>query len=393
MTSLLVKNIAHLCSGDLEMPLLDADRLYVEDGVFRAIGSAAPENAERVIDASGTTLIPGLIDGHVHPTVGEYTPAQDAIGWISNYVHGGTTTVVSAGELHHPGLPFQALTPDLVLAIALVARKTLAALRPNGMRIEAGTLLLVPGLTEEDFDRAATAGIRHVKFIFYDWSTGEPGEAEQYVQWAHSRDMTVKVHSGGVSRSGASVVAGYDVIARVRPDVVGHISGGPIPMPDEDIREVVHKTDSYIEICSSMNYRASLVTLEAVLEAQALHRLTLGTDTPGGTGVIPRGMLRNILFLCGVGGLDVPRAIAVATGNTGRAHRLPQGRIAVGAPADFVVLDKIFGSAGSDALSSMQSGDLPGIGIVVIEGRIQVSPRSQQTPPPWRAPMIVKEPA
>ena len=27
-----------------------------------------------------------------------------------------------------------------------------------------------------------------------------------------------------------------------------------------------------------------------------LNRLTLGTDTPGGTGVIPRGMLRNVLY-------------------------------------------------------------------------------------------------
>jgi enamidase len=391
MTSLLVKNIATLCSGDLAQPLLDADRVYVEDGVFRAIGADAPEDAERVIDANGTTVLPGLIDGHVHPTAGEYTPAQDSIGWISNYVHGGTTTVVSAGELHHPGLPFHALTPELVLSIAVVARKTLAELRPAGMRVEAGTLLLVPDLTEEQFDRAKAAGIRYVKFIFYDWSTGQPGEAERYVEWAHARDMTVKIHSGGVSRSGKSVVAGYDVVARVKPDVVAHISGGPIPMPDDDIREVVRNTESYVEVCSSMNYRASLVTLEAVLEAKALHRLTLGTDTPGGTGVIPRGMLRNILFLCSVGGLDVPRAIAVATGNTGRAHRLAQGRIEVGAPADFIVLDKIFGAAGSDALTSMQQGDLPGIGIVVIGGRIEVSPRSQQTPPPWRAPGTVKE--
>ena len=203
--------------------------------------------------------------------------------------------------------------------------------------------------------------------------------------------MIVKVHSGGVSRSGASAVAGYDVIERLRPDVVGHISGGPIPMPDADIREVVQNTESYVEICSSMNYRSSLVTLRAVLEAGALDRLTLGTDTPGGTGVIPRGMLRNILFLCGVGGLDVAHAIAVATGNTGRAHGLAQGRIEVGAPADLVVLDKVFGAAGGDALTSMQQGDLPGIGIVVIGGRVEVYPRSQQTPPPWRAPAIVKE--
>ena len=50
--------------------------------------------------------MPGLVDGHVHPVFGEWTPTQDAIGWIGNYLHGGTTSMVSAGELHVPGLDY-----------------------------------------------------------------------------------------------------------------------------------------------------------------------------------------------------------------------------------------------------------------------------------------------
>lgn len=387
MSSLLIHHIGRLVSGLLDRPVLDADSVYVEDGVIREVGGNRA-SADVVVDAMGTTVMPGLIDGHVHPTAGEYTPAQDAIGWLSNYVHGGTTTVVSAGELHHPGLPFDQLTPELALSIALVARQTIARLRPLGMKVEAGTLLLVPGLTAQHFDRAAANGVRHVKFIFYDWSKGEPGEAEQYVQWAHDRSMTVKIHSGGVSRSGASVVAGYEVVNRVQPDVIGHISGGPIPMPDAEIERTVRETGGYAEICSSMNYRASLVALKALQAEGSLGRLTLGTDTPGGTGVIPRGMLRNILFLSGVGGLEPAVAIAAGTGNTARAHQISSGRIEVGAPADLVVCDKIFGAAGNNALESIGRGDLPGIGMVIVDGEIQVAPRSQQTPPPMRAPMI-----
>lgn len=387
MSSLLIHHIGSLCSGLVERPLLDADSLYAEDGLIREIGSGRAE-ADTIVDARDTTVMPGLIDGHVHPTAGEYTPAQDAIGWLSNYVHGGTTTVVSAGELHHPGLPFEDLTPELVLSIAIVARRTLARLRPLGMHVNAGTLLLVPGLAERDFDTAASHGVANVKFIFYDWSKGEPGEAEQYVAWARQRGMTVKIHSGGVSRSGASVVAGYDIVQRVQPDVVGHISGGPIPMPDDEIERTVRETGCNTEICSSMNYRASLVALKALQEERALERLTLGTDTPGGTGVIPRGMLRNMLFLSGVGGLDPALAVAAGSGNTARAHRLPSGRIEPGAPADLVVCDKIFGAAGTNALESMAKGDLPGIGLVIVDGRIQVAPRSQQTPPPMRPPII-----
>lgn len=66
-------------------------------------------------------------------------------------------------------------------------------------------------------------------------------------------------------------------------------------------------------------------------------------------------------------------------------------RIEVGAPADLLVCYKIFGAAGDDAFASIQKGDLPGIGIVVIDGRIEVSPRSQQTPLPTRPPRITRE--
>jgi hypothetical protein len=33
---------------------------------------------------------------------------------------------------------------------------------------------------------------------------------------------------------------------------------------------------------------------------------------------------------------------------------------------------------------------LPGIGMVVIDGQIRVSPRSEQTPPPMRAAFVAK---
>jgi len=48
---------------------------------------------------------------------------------------------------------------------------------------------------------------------------------------------------------------------------------------------------------------------------------------PGGTGVIPRGMLAQRLFLASVCGLDPNDAVAAATGNTARLHGLPVGVI------------------------------------------------------------------
>ena len=150
-------------------PAPRADSLLVENGRIAAIGDGLDRPADVVIDARGTTVMPGLIDSHSHPTFGDYTPAQDALGWITHYCHGGVTTLVSAGELHLPGLPIPPDAPT-ALALAHLAKRCWDNLRPCGVKVRAGTLLLVPGLTEADFDGLAAAGIRLVKFIFYDYA-------------------------------------------------------------------------------------------------------------------------------------------------------------------------------------------------------------------------------
>lgn len=383
MASLLIKNIGTLVTGKLESPLRQADSIFVRDGVVQAIGKNLTQAADRVIDANGITAIPGLIDSHSHPSIGEYTPAQNSLSWITNYMHGGVTALISAGELHLPGLP---LPPDArtALSVALVTKKCYDNLRPSGVKVHAGTLLLVPGLTERDFDEIQALGIKLVKFIFYDYSLLPNGEAERYVNWARSRGIKVKIHSGGVSRSGVSQVAGFETVQKIKPDIIGHITGGPIPMPEEDMIRIAHETECFMEICTSGNYRLALSLARAV-KAKGLHRRVLiGTDTPGGTGIVPRGILREIAFLSSVGEIEPEKSICMATGNVGRAHDLDLGILEEGHPADIVLLHKITGSVASDALDSFAKGDLPGISYVIIDGVIQVAGRSQQTPPPER---------
>ena len=61
--------------------------------------------ATTTIDAHGVALAPGLIDSHVHPVAGDWTPRQSQLNWIDSCLHGGVTTMVSAGEVHTPGRP------------------------------------------------------------------------------------------------------------------------------------------------------------------------------------------------------------------------------------------------------------------------------------------------
>jgi enamidase len=381
MASLLVKNIGILVTGKLESPLREADSIFVRDGVVQAIGKGLSQAADRVIDANGITAIPGLIDSHSHPSIGEYTPAQNSLSWITNYMHGGVTALISAGELHLPGLP---LPPDArtALSVAIVTKKCYDNLRPSGVKVHAGTLLLVPGLSEKDFDEIQTLGIKLVKFIFYDYGLLPNGEAERYVSWARARGIKVKIHSGGVSRSGVSQVAGFDIVQRIKPDIIGHITGGPIPMAEDDMLRIAGQTECFMEICTSGNYRLALSLAREVKAKSLHHRVLIGTDTPGGTGIVPRGILREIAFLSSVGEIEPEKTICMATGNAGRAHDLNLGILEEGRPADLVLMHKITGSVAKNALDSFAKGDLPGISYVIIDGEVRVAGRSQQTPPP-----------
>lgn len=383
MQSTLIRNIGEFFTGDLEAPTVAVTSLLIEDGRIAALNPAENMAAETEIDANRAAVLPGLIDGHVHPVLGEYTPTQDAMGWIGNYLHGGTTTMISAGELHAPGLDYDNLTPDLVTSLAEVTRATTGRIRWSGVKMHAGTVLLVPGMTETHFDRLAKAGAILAKFIFYPLEDDRE-EALRYVAWCRERNIRVKVHTGGVSRSGASRICGHGTLSWLQPDIAAHVAGGPIPMSDDDLDAVIDGTEFALEICTSGNFRSTLRAVRRLRERGGLNRLTLGTDTPGGTGVVPRGMLRNILYLASVCELTPGEAVAIATGNTATAHGLDVGYLRPGAPADLVIAGPVQGSAGTTLADAIAHGDLPGISFVFVDGEIAVNTRSQQTPPPMR---------
>ena len=127
-----IRNIGLLLSGDIDRPLLDADTVVVVDGLITAVGREADcdtDLAAQVIDARRTCLSPGLIDSHVHPVFGDWTPRQNQFGWIESTLHGGVTTMISAGEVHLPGRP-----RDIVglKALAITAQRAFDNFRPGG---------------------------------------------------------------------------------------------------------------------------------------------------------------------------------------------------------------------------------------------------------------------
>jgi enamidase len=118
-----------------------------------------------------------------------------------------------------------------------------------------------------------------------------------------------------------------------------------------------------------------------------MERVILGTDGPAGSGVQPLGILRMVSLLSSLGDVPAEIALCFATGNTARMRSLESGLIEVGRPADFVFLAKAMHSAGRDLLDSIQLGDLPGVGMIVIDGIVR-SGRSRNTPPAERLPFV-----
>jgi enamidase len=385
-TKLVIRNIGLCLSGDLSHPVLDADAVVAVDGRISAVGKEKDvdrEGATTVIDANGTTLVPGLIDSHVHPVAGDWTPRQNQLGWIDSYLHGGVTTMVSAGEVHTPGRPRDVVG---LKAMAIFAQRAFSAFRPGGVRIHAGAPVLEHGMVEEDFKELATAGVTMLGEVGLG-SVKDGATAREMVGWARKYGMQSTIHTGGPSIPGSSLID-KDIVLAADADVIGHINGGHTALPDDQIVSLCESSTRAVEIVHNGNEKAALLALQTARELKQLSRVILGTDSPAGSGVQPLGILRMISMLSSLGDLPAEVAVCFATGNTAKIRKLDCGIVEVGRAAAFVMIDKAQHSSGKTVLESMQRGDLPGIGMVIIDGAVSTR-RSRNTPPATNVPEVI----
>ena len=382
---LVVRNIGLMLSGDLDAPILDADALVAENGRIAALGKESELDtggAGTVVDARGTTLCPGLIDSHVHPVAGDWTPRQSQLNWIDSSLNGGVTTMISAGEVHMPGRP-----KDIVglKALAVSSQRIFQNFRPNGVKVHAGAPVIEQGMEEQDFIDLAAAGVKLLGEVgLGSVKAGE--EAERMVGWARKHGIQSTIHTGGPSIPGSGLID-KDVILQADPDIIGHINGGHTALPDEQIVCLCEQCGRGIEIVHNGNERAGLLALRTASELGQLERVILGTDGPAGSGAQPLGILRMVAFLASLGEVPAERAFCFATGNTARMRELDCGLIEVGRSADFVIMDRAQHTSGRDLLDSVNRGDLPGVGMTIIDGVVRTH-RSRNTPPATTLPVV-----
>lgn len=378
MSSLAVRNAGTVLTGRLADPRAEADAVLVEDGAITAVGIEADlserlDAAEVQVDAMGATVAPGLIDSHCHVVLGDYTPRQKTVDFLESYVHGGITSVVSPGELHAPGRPHSAVG---VTALAIAAKTCFDNFRPGGMTVHAGSVVLEPTLRPEHFAQLQQAGVRLAKFGFGDYE--RPVDGVSQVRWAQEHGITVMCHSGGASVPGSKPIGPEDLL-KLAPDVCGHVNGGPTSLEERGVDRIIEETAMALQLVQAGNLRSSLRIVEVASANGALGRVVIGSDTPTGTGVMPLGVIKTVAELSSLSVLAPEVVWSLATGNNARVWDLPAGEIAVGKPADLVVMDAPWGSLARDALGALARGDIPGISAVITAGEVRVG-RSRNTP-------------
>ncbi len=381
-----IRNIGLLLSGDIDKPILDADTIVVNDGLIVAVGKEKDcdtEGAKTVIDAKKVCVAPGLIDSHVHPVAGDWTPRQSQLSWIESSLNGGVTTMISAGEVHYPGRP-----KDIVglKALAITAQRSFDAFRPAGVKVLAGAPVIEKGMVESDFKELAEAGVSLLGEVGLG-SVKAGYEAQQMIAWARKYGIQSTIHTGGPSVPGSGYID-KDTVLEADADIIGHINGGHTSLSEKHVCELCEKSTRGIEIVHNGNERTAVAAARAAIELKCPHRVILGTDGPAGSGVQPLGILRMVSLISAFADIPAELVFCFATGNTARMRNLNSGLIEPGRDADFVFMDRAQHTAGATLLESVQMGDVPGVGMVMIDGIVRCG-RSRNTPPATELPVVV----
>ena len=356
---LVVRNIGTLLSGALDRPVLDADTI---------VAAGRPDHRRRQGRTISTreaptswstprapTVAPGLIDSHVHPVFGDWTPRQSQLGWIDSFLNGGVTTMISAGEVHLPGRPRDVLG---VKALAITAQRAFASFRPGGVKLHAGAPVLEQGMVEGDFKELAAAGVTLLGEVGLG-GVKEADEAKRMVAWARKYGIQSTIHTGGPSIPGSGLIDA-DVVLEADADVIGHINGGHTALPDP--------ADPSAFASSARARSSSSTTATRWPRCWRCARRTSSSSPSASSSapIRPRAPACSRWESCArsrcsasLGEIDAATAFCFATGNTARIHELDCGLIEPGRAADLVIMDRAQHTAGRTCSRACVSATCP----------------------------------
>jgi imidazolonepropionase-like amidohydrolase len=369
------------------------ETVVVRDGVVTAVGKAAavlpePEAADldEVIDGTGRTLLPGLIDAHVH--LGFDTSGQKARVRLRQALRFGITTVLDMFSIVSG---MQDVKREQAAGgghdLADLRSAGICATAPGGHGTEYGYPIPTLARPEDaaSFVAARVAeGSDYIKVIVDDarrygtpdraLPTLDPSTLAAVVQAAHGHGKLVVAHALELRRAREAIAAGVDGLAHIFVDTPADASFGPemtaccaFVIPTLAVVESVFRlgggpklaADSKVVPFLEPDQASSLVAQmpfppSVWMTAEQYHKVCVsavrqlktagvailaGSDAPN-PGTAHGASLHRELELLVYAGLLPAEALAAATAVPASVFGLvDRGRIAPGQRADLVLVD------------------------------------------------------
>jgi imidazolonepropionase-like amidohydrolase len=305
--------------------------VLIENGRIAAVGAAvrAPDGAG-MVDGTGMTLLPGLIDAHVHTRTPE--DLRTGLGF-------GVTTYLDMFTLQE-------------MAARLRAEQRAGKAGGRAELFSAGTLVTTPGGHGTEYgvsiptlaraqdaqafvDARIAEGSDYIKLIKDDGSafgferpTLDRATLAAVIRAAHARRKLAVVHIATAADAREALAEGADVIAHA-------YAGRPDPdIAREAARRGVHWTPTLVVMGQGEGPSAVVRDLYA-----AGVSILAGTDAPN-PGAEYGATVHAEMEALVKAGLSTQSALAAATSRPAAAFRLrDRGRIAPGLRADLVLVE------------------------------------------------------
>jgi imidazolonepropionase-like amidohydrolase len=340
----------------------------VEGGLIAAVGAGLEPDGAQVIDCTGSTVMPGLIDAHVHLAMAgdpepDATPEESSARVAANargLLEAGVTTARDASGPSEVLLAQRARCAEELTAgpQLLLCCEGIACVEGHGTEFRGA-----PIVTEVDGPEAARAAVRRLKQIGADWvkvmlnganDQLELGDDElrAIVDEARVVQLPVAAHASNPKAVALAVRCGVDSIEHgngIEADLAATMAeagialvttthvyragagcaqghGDPLVAFEPRVREQVR---SVMAVRVAAHERA----IPAVRDAGA--RIVLGTDAVTG----PVGLVADELIALTAIGLSPAQALHAATLAGAELLGLAdRGRVAVGLRADLLVV-------------------------------------------------------